>query len=77
LLDVTWSLLIQAYVPPRFWVEALSTTMFLINRLPFIVNDFDSSFFRLFKTQPDYTDLHISRSRNNIEKDIKPLFVTQ
>jgi len=58
LLDVTRSLLIQASVPPHFWVEALSTAVFLINRLPFIVIDFDSPFFRLFKTQPDYSDLH-------------------
>ena len=56
--DVTRSLLIQASVPPRFLVEALSTTVFLINRLPSIVIDFDSPFFRLFKTQPDYSDLH-------------------
>ena len=58
LLDVTRSLLLQASVPPRFWVEALSTIVFLINRLPSIVIDFDSPFFRLFKVQPDYSDLH-------------------
>jgi len=58
LLDVTRSLLIQASVPPCFWVEALSTVVFLINRLPSIVIDFDSPFFRLFKSQPDYSDLH-------------------
>jgi len=58
LLDITRSLLLQAYVPSRFWVEALSTAVFLINRLPSMVIDFDSPLFRLFKTQPDYSDLH-------------------
>src|SRR3954464_12995465 len=58
LLDVTRTLLLQASVPPRFWVEALSTAVFLINRLPSTVIDFDSPFFRLFKIQPNYSDLH-------------------
>jgi hypothetical protein len=58
LLDVTHTLLLQASVPSRFWVEALSTAVFLINRLPSSVIEFDSPFFRLFKTQPDYNDLH-------------------
>jgi len=58
LLDITRSLLLQASVPSRFWAEALSTAVFLINRLPSVVIDFDSPFFRLFKTQPDYSDLH-------------------
>ncbi|KAK2354222.1 coiled-coil domain-containing protein [Trifolium repens] len=58
LLDVTRTLLLQASVPSRFWVEALSTAVFLINRLPSLVIEFDSPFFRLFKIQPDYNDLH-------------------
>jgi hypothetical protein len=58
LLDVTRTLLLQASVPSRFWVEALSTAVFLINRLPSTVIDFDSPFFRLFKTQPNYSYLH-------------------
>ena len=58
LLDVTRTLLLQAYVPSRFWVEALSTAVFLINRLPSMVIDLDSPFFRLFKIHPDYSALH-------------------
>jgi len=58
LLDITRSLLLQASVPSCFWVEALSTAVFLINCLPSMVIDFDSPFFHLFKTQPDYSDLH-------------------
>lgn len=58
LLDVTRSLLLAAFVPPQFWVEALSVVVFLINRLPSQVLEFDSPFFRLFHAHPDYTSLH-------------------
>ena len=58
LLDVTRTLLLQASVPSKFWVEALSTAVYLINRLPSTVIGFDSPYFRLFKTQPDYSSLH-------------------
>jgi len=37
--------------------KALSTAVFLIYCLLSIVIDVDSPFFRLFKTQPDYSDL--------------------
>ena len=33
LLDVVRTLLIDTSVPPKFWVEALATTTYLINRL--------------------------------------------
>lgn len=32
ILDVTRTLLLDAYVPPTFWDEAVRTTVFLINR---------------------------------------------
>ena len=34
LLDVVRTMLIESSVPPTFWVEALTTATFLINRLP-------------------------------------------
>ena len=34
LLDVVRTLLLESSVPPRFWCEALSTVVHLINRLP-------------------------------------------
>lgn len=37
LLDVACTLLIQAFVPSQFWMETLSTNVFLINRLPSMV----------------------------------------
>jgi len=49
---------VQAFVPSKFWVEALYTIVFLINRLPSMVIDFDSPFFRLFQTHSDYSILH-------------------
>lgn len=58
LLDVTRTLLRQASVPYRFWLEALPTTIFLIHCLPSTIIDFHSPFFRIFKTHPYYSDLH-------------------
>jgi len=41
-----------------FAIKGLSTVVFLLNHLPFIFIDFNSPFFRLFKTHPDYSILH-------------------
>lgn len=58
LLDVTLTLLFQAFVPSICWVETLSTIVFLIKRLPYTIIDFYSPFFRHSKTYPDYIILH-------------------
>ena len=58
LLDVTQALLLQASVPSHFWVEALTTAVYLINCLPFQVRGLDSPTFRLYNIQPRYDDLH-------------------
>lgn len=34
LLDMVRTLLLESSVPPKFWVESLSTSIYLINRLP-------------------------------------------
>jgi transposase InsO family protein len=34
LLDMVRTLLLESSVPPRFWCEALCTSVYLINRLP-------------------------------------------
>jgi len=44
LLDVVRILLLESYVPSKFWVEALSTAVYLINRLPSQVLNFDSPY---------------------------------
>lgn len=51
------SLLAHASVPLKFWDEAFSTTVFLINRLPSKVIDDGTPFERLLGKQPDYTFL--------------------
>ena len=58
LLDMVRTLLLESSVPPKFWVEALSTAMYLINRLPSQQLNFDSPYYRLFSMHPDYHNLH-------------------
>jgi len=48
LLDVVRTLLLESSVPSRFWVEALSTAVYLINRLPSQVLNFDSPYYHLY-----------------------------
>uniref|UniRef100_A0A2N9I820 Integrase catalytic domain-containing protein n=1 Tax=Fagus sylvatica TaxID=28930 RepID=A0A2N9I820_FAGSY len=58
LLDVVRTLLIESSVPPKFWVEALTTATFLINRLPSQALNLESPYFRLYHHHPTYTNLH-------------------
>ena len=58
LLDVVRTLLLDSSVPAHFWVEALSTAVYLINRLPSQVLDFDSPYVRLHHKNPSYLSLH-------------------
>ena len=58
LLDVVRSLLFESSVPSTFWVEALSTTVYLINRLPSHVLDFASPYHRLYHHHLNYLDIH-------------------
>lgn len=59
LLDVVRVLLLEFSIPPRFWVEALSIAVHLINRLPAQHLDFDSPHYRLHDTHPSYDILYI------------------
>ena len=58
LLNVVRTLLLESSVPPRFWCEALSTTVHLINRLPSPMLNHVSPFSKLFGHSPLYYDLH-------------------
>lgn len=58
LLDVVWTLLLELSVPSKFWVKALSTAVYLINRLPSQFLDFDSPYYRLYHQHPSYLNLH-------------------
>jgi hypothetical protein len=58
LLDITRTLLLKSSLPSKFWIEALSTAIYLINRLPSQVLNFDSLCYRLHHKSPSYHDLH-------------------
>ncbi|KAL3523634.1 hypothetical protein ACH5RR_016468 [Cinchona calisaya] len=57
LLDVVRTLLLESFVPSRFWCEALSTAVHLINRLPSSSLNHVSPFTRLFGRTPNYSNL--------------------
>ena len=58
LLYVVRTLLIESSVPSKFWVEALSTAIHLINHLPMQTLQYDSPYLRLFGNHPEYQSLH-------------------
>jgi histone deacetylase 1/2 len=51
------TLLAHASVPLKFWDEAFSTAVYLINRLPSKVLNYETPFERLFNQNPDYSFL--------------------
>jgi len=59
LLDVVRTLLLESHVPSRFWCEALSTAVHLINRLPSPSIGNESPFIRLYGHPPNYSTLRI------------------
>lgn len=58
LLEVTRTLLLESSVLSRFWVEALSTAVYLINRLSSQTLNLESPYFRLYQQTPHYGHLH-------------------
>ena len=58
LLYVVRTLLIESSVPSKFWVEALSTAIYLINHLPMQTLQYDSPYLHLFGNHPEYQSLH-------------------
>ena len=57
-LDVTRTLLLESSVPPRFWPEALTTAVYLINRLPSHTLAQLTPHFKLFGHHPMFDHLH-------------------
>jgi hypothetical protein len=49
------TLLIHAAMPPSYWVEALSTAVFLINRRPSSSIDNRIPYHLLYHKTPDYS----------------------
>lgn len=59
LLDVIRkTLLLESSLPSKFWVESLSTVVYLINRLPSQALKFDSPYSHLYHQHPSYLDMH-------------------
>ncbi|CAL1369837.1 unnamed protein product [Linum trigynum] len=58
-LDLTRALLIHSHVPVGFWVEAVRTVIYLINRQVTPVLNQHSPHFMLFGKHPDYTRLRV------------------
>ena len=56
--DVVLILLLESSVPSHFWCEALSATIYLINRLPSPILNHNSPFARIFTHSPNYSTLH-------------------
>jgi len=57
IVEMGLALLAHASMPLKFWDEAFSTAVLIINRLPSHVIDNDTPYSRLFGQQPDYSSL--------------------
>lgn len=57
LIETTITLLLQARLPVSFWLEALTTIVYLANRLPHSSLQFQVPYVLLFKTTPNYLNL--------------------
>ena len=57
--DVVRTLLIQAFLPPRFWAESLHTATYLLNRLPSTASLAPTPHHALFGTPPRYDHLRV------------------
>ncbi|PNY01489.1 copia-like polyprotein, partial [Trifolium pratense] len=56
-VELGLTLLAQAKMPLRYWWEAFSTAVYLINRLSSSVNPNESPYSLMFKREPDYNAL--------------------
>jgi transposase InsO family protein len=57
--NVVRTLLIHAAMPASYWVEALSTTVFLINRRPSSAIHIGIPYHLLYRKMPDYSTLRV------------------
>ncbi|RLM74346.1 uncharacterized protein C2845_PM15G17920 [Panicum miliaceum] len=57
--NILRSLLFQASLPPAYWVEALHTATYLVNRLPTKTLAFSTPYSALYSTQPSYDHLKV------------------
>jgi hypothetical protein len=59
--DIIRSLLFQASLPVRYWVESLYTTTYILNLLPTKAISAPTPYFALFGTTPSYVHLCVFR----------------
>jgi hypothetical protein len=59
IVEVDLSLLPQASMPLKFWDEAFTTAVYLINRMPSKVINYEIPLERLFHIQPNYLSLRV------------------
>jgi hypothetical protein len=57
--NILRSLLFQASLPPVYWVEALHTATYLVNRLPTKTLASSTPYYHLHSTQPSYEHLKV------------------
>lgn len=63
IVETGLTMLINAHMPLRYWVESFTTATYLINQLPTPVLDMDTPFCKLFGKSPDYSILKIFECR--------------
>lgn len=61
--ELGMTMMLHANVPKHFWVEAFTTAVFLLNRIPTATLQWDSPFHRLYGKNPNYTSLRIFGSQ--------------
>lgn len=54
LIETTITLLLQAHLPSNFWLEALTTAVYLANRMPHSTLKFQVPYTLLFQSKPNY-----------------------
>jgi hypothetical protein len=57
------TMLFHSGAPLFLWVEAFSTAVYLINRLPTSALNYETPYFTLYGNHPDYTSLRVFGSK--------------
>jgi transposase InsO family protein len=58
-IETGLALLAQSHLPPKYWVEACLTAVYLINRMPSQTLHNVAPYTKLFKAEPSYSDLRV------------------
>lgn len=59
LIETIVALLHQAQLPNKYWLEALCTAVYLINRMPTTLLKFKTPFEALYNKQPNYSNMRV------------------